>query len=113
MFYSSENEKSMIYALGDKLVENPEEELIFYFSNGDIYWARVYTLYESDNGYEMDEDEYVEYYACVVRVSKVVALNSTGEYKPTVGRLQELGYKNIPEKICRTDNSVLWKKKPE
>ena len=62
------------------------------------------TIYETDNGTEIDEEQYQEFYACAVLVQKVVR-NLSGS-PLAVNTLIEVSIENQPSKIELADGMV-------
>jgi hypothetical protein len=94
--FSCKNEEMMIKALIQKNKENPSEILTFVFENGISFTGIINTFYETDNGLEMDEEGYQEYYVCAVSVEN--------------GRIEEIGGSNLPKAVYLEDNTILWSK---
>ena len=68
---------------------------------------------ETDNGLEPEEEGYVEYYACWVRVAEVIIPPRTSSAAPTceefrVGEGVEISHLNAPLKIEAEDGTLLW-----
>lgn len=69
------------------------------------------TIYETDNGVEEDEKEYLEFYACAVFVKRIIKNLSN---KPLVtNRLIEISIENPPSKIELADGTVIWNRSPQ
>lgn len=66
------------------------------------------TIYETDNGAEIDEEQYQEFYACAVLVEKVV--RNLSDSPLAVNTLIEVSIENQPSKIELADGMVIWKK---
>lgn len=66
----------------------------------------VDTIYETDNGEEIGEERYQEFYACAVLVEKVVR-NLSGS-PLAVNTLIEVSIENQPSKIELADGTVIW-----
>lgn len=69
--------------------------------------AEIDTIYESDNGLDMDEDGYEEYYACIIKVISILDAQQQIE-GIKVGSLMEITKKNPPINICLKDGTIVW-----
>ena len=74
------------------------------------------TFYESDNGLDIDEKEYEEFYACVLKVIKIkhIEQNFVKEIKLKDKHLEEnelfeINYHNAPDVIKNKNGLVIWK----
>src|SRR5690554_919370 len=96
--------------------EKPYEKLIFEWSDGIVLKATIDSFFETDNGLEMDDINYKEYYACTIMINEVILVpenckNST-LYVSTgnilEGKMVEISYQNIPEKIYTQAKDFIW-----
>jgi hypothetical protein len=56
-----------------RLSSFPNDTVLFIdFLNGLSIKGRLDTIYETDNGLEMDEEGYLEYYACSIKIEKII-----------------------------------------
>ena len=72
-------------------------------------------VYESNNSLDMEDENYLDYYACAVYVADILCDSGKDIIKPEfgyldVGELIEISELNEPTKIETTDGSVLWQK---
>lgn len=74
------------------------------YSDGNIIEAKVDTCYETDNGLENDDPNYEEYYACAMRIVKIV-VDKNKNFKE--GNLIEINYHNYPQQIKDSQGNVL------
>lgn len=74
------------------------------YSDGNIVEAKVDTCYETDNGLENDDPNYEEYYACAMRIVKIV-VDKNKNFKE--GNLIEINYHNYPQQIKDSQGNVL------
>jgi hypothetical protein len=95
--FASKNEERMIKSLIQRNKENPTEELTFLLENGSEVSGEVNSFYETDNGLEMEEEGYLEFYACAVKMKD--------------GTFKEFGGNNLPKAILLEDGEILWSKK--
>lgn len=70
--------------------------------------GKIDTIYESDNGLEMEEDGYKEFYACAFRIEGI--LNNLEDKECHIGGLIEISTENEPTLIALNDGSVIWRK---
>lgn len=66
------------------------------------------TIYETDNGLDMDDKEYQEFYACTVMVKKVISNLKMEKLK--INQLIELSKENQPTSIALEDGTIIWEK---
>ncbi len=112
-------EDSLISAL-EKLYGDAKIKILrFEWSYGLIFEATIDTLSETDNGKELDEDGFEEYYACFIMVTKVIQIPKNyesiiekifGAYIE-VGTGYEISYHNAPNKIFSLTDDLLWENK--
>ena len=65
------------------------------------------TIYETDNGAEMDGEQYQEFYACAVLVKRIVRNLSNSPL--AVNSLTEVSVENPPSAIELADGTVIWR----
>ena len=65
------------------------------------------TIYETDNGAEMDKEQYLEFYACAVLVKRIVRNLSNSPL--AVNSLTEVSVENPPSAIELADGTVIWR----
>ncbi|MBR5157189.1 MAG: hypothetical protein IKW59_05415 [Clostridia bacterium] len=78
-----------------------------FFENGIV--IKSYSnigVYETDNGLECDAEGYLEYYACSIKVSKIVQNQDDLE----IGEYIELSEYNEPRRIEFENGEILWEK---
>lgn len=85
-------------------------KLIICWSNGLKINGEIDTIYETDNGLEMEEDKYFEYYACAFRV---LAILNFSKKKPKfrVNELIEVSMQDAPFRVTLENETVVWEKK--
>lgn len=83
---------------------HPNSPIIMTFTEGDIYKCQFYTAYESDNGLELDNPDYDEFYELVYKVLETITLGNNS-YKEKSERWITVNYKHFP--ICITNESGL------
>lgn len=72
-----------------------------------MVWGRLDTIYETDNGLELDDDGYEEYYACAIEVLSILS-NSDGK-NFRVGQLIEISSKEPHLCKVRLENGeIVW-----
>ena len=92
-------------------------EILIYWKNGLIIRNADGNTgsFETDNGLELDDENYLEYYACVVRIAEVIQ-EPNETINPHFGEIKAGGYievseLNEPIKIETLDGTSLWQKK--
>jgi|GEM_PF-1647077 len=82
-------------------------DLIVEYNDGAVILAKENGIHESDNGLDMDEEGYEEFYACLLRIVKILEpKNYSGKLKE--GGLTEI-YLNAPIiEVRLTDGSIVW-----
>ncbi|MDH5161802.1 hypothetical protein [Heyndrickxia oleronia] len=79
----------------------------FYFNDGVEVLCKLDTMYETDNGLEIADPLYEEYYAAAVEIIEVIKnKNEINLFK--VGQLTEVSNKNSPKWIKSLDSKVIW-----
>ena len=68
MFFSKQEEK-IIGNLFKDISEEPHKIYILEFNDGSILKAQMDTCYESDNDLDEDDEQYQEYYSCVMEIT--------------------------------------------
>lgn len=68
------------------------------------------TVYETDNGLEIEEDGYQEYYACAVKVETVLQTPDSLKETVEVGKLIEVSTNSEPIKALLEGGVVIWEK---
>ncbi|WP_342542127.1 hypothetical protein MHH33_14410 [Paenisporosarcina sp. FSL H8-0542] len=69
--------------------------------------AELDTIYETDNGLELTEEGYEEYFACTLRIIYIEQNFSNKVIRE--GKLLELSRKNSPNKIFLENGELIWK----
>ena len=101
MFFSNK-EKEIMEKLFLSASSNQNEIYTLTFPSGDIIEAQIDTCYETDN--DGTDDEYEEYYACAMRVLKVIKSISQSFSR---GDLIEVNYHNYPKEIKNSHGEKL------
>ncbi len=86
------------------LLNRSNQEYVMHLNNGDIVKAKVDTCFDTDNGLDIDEEGYEEYYACAIEILEILEDN-TGTLK--VGMLMEINYHNWPKKIIDEKGNIV------
>lgn len=82
--------------------------LIIEWTNGTLIKGWLDTIFETDNGLDLDEDGYEEYFAMLVKVQSILqAPFQQNEY--SVGNLIEVSTKESILKILLEDGTMVWK----
>lgn len=69
--------------------------------------GKIDTIYETNNGLDEEDSGYKEYYACALRIEKI--LNNSTNKKCIVNNLLEISIEEQPTTILLKDGSILWK----
>lgn len=70
--------------------------------------GKIDTIFETNNGFEEEENEYKEYYACVFKVENIIKVPKDKDYN--IGNYIEISVENEPTLITIEDGSIIWKK---
>lgn len=82
-------------------------KLIYEFEDGGKVLGETDTIYESDNGLDLDEEGYEEYYVAVVKIISVLQYSDiTKDIK--IDSLVEVCYKSLISKIKLENGSLIW-----
>lgn len=102
------NEEKNMKVLFNEISNTNNSEFIFLYSSTLILDVLVENFFETDNGEDIESDNYEEYNAFVIEV-KMIIIDDNNEYK--VGELFELNYKNFPIKIKTLDGRTIYQDK--
>lgn len=116
--FSNELEESLIRSLMNFFDKNHSKSVIIEWKDGTKIKAILDTFYETDNGLEIEEDGYEEYYACSITIQKVInlpnelmkSINYPIRSKIKNGVGTEISYHNAPKKIHTLEGEMIWKK---
>jgi len=93
-----------------------KQEIIIHW-NGDLTIRSTGNtgVFEADNLLDLDDENYLEYYACAVYVSDILYASGQDVINPEfgsaeIGKFIEISELNEPTKIEATDGTVLWQK---
>ena len=90
------------------------QTIIIYFENGLVFKScRNTGAFESSNCLEMDDKEYLEYYACGVEITEILNLpqdGSQGTLEIECGKLLEVSELNEPIRIEAEGKGIIWQK---
>lgn len=103
MFFS-DNERRIMENLFLSINDNVTQIYILTYSEGDIIEAQVDTCYETDNGLDEDDPAYEEYYACAMKIVKII-VDKNQKFKE--GSLIEINYHNYPKHIKDLQGNIL------
>lgn len=70
--------------------------------------GKVDTCYETDNGLEIEEEDYQEFYACAVEVIEILNMPGKIDYYIKKGNLIEVSIQNKPKQVLLEDYTVIW-----
>lgn len=98
--YFSENERQIMQGLFLSINEDKNQIYVLKYSEEDIIETRVDTCYETDNGLDEDDPNYEEYYACAMKIVKII-VNKNRTFKE--GELIEINYHNYPQQLSKRE----------
>ena len=103
-----QDQQDMIDSMMDKVIDYPNGTWlrIIWASRGVIVEGSIDTVYETDNGLDMEDSEYDEFYACAIRIEKVIGNLQEDNISP--GNLMELSKSNPPSRIELKDGTLIW-----
>lgn len=89
------NKEEQIYGPFAKYIENHENERFkFVYANGDELIVEFYTEYESENGLELNDEDYEEYWEMAFKIIEVIK-DDKNIYE--VGKYVLVNYRSIPK----------------
>ena len=65
------------------------------------------SIYESCNCLDEDDPNYLEYYACIVKIIEIK--NKPKNFNKKIGDLLEISIENQPSIISLDDGTIIWK----
>lgn len=84
-------------------------ELIFIWKDGLKIKAQIDTMYDTDNGLELDEEGYEEYHACLVKVTSIMKESEILRFNIEENKFLEISDKNAPDEIQLENGETIWK----
>lgn len=83
-------------------------KLIINWKSGVEIEGEIDTIYETNNGLDMDDEGYQEYYACTINV---LAIKDPSQEHSNieVGGLIEVSMQNPPLSVISENGTVIWK----
>ena len=103
MFFSN-NERRIMEKFFLSINDNANQIYMITFFDGDVIEAQVDTCYETDNGLDYDNPDYEEYYACAMKIVKII-VDKTQKLKE--GNLIEINYNNYPQQMKDSQGNEL------
>ena len=92
--------------------KHPNGTIIFIeWMNGTKIKGEIDTIYETDNGLNLEEDGYQEYYACAVKVLNILQLAIEDNKEFNIGNLIEISELKPPFRISLENGSIIWEEK--
>lgn len=80
------------------------------WKNGLRIKGAIDTIYETDNGFEPDDERYLEFYACTLTILSI-ANDPLENMALKVGDLIEISMQNPPVEIMLDNGTGIWKVK--
>lgn len=116
--FSNELEEGLMRSLMSFFDENHNKSVIIEWKDGTKIKVLLDTFYETDNGLEIEEDGYEEYYACAITIQKVInlpneliqSINYPTRSEIKIGVGTEISYHNAPERIYTLNREMVWEK---
>ena len=71
-----------------------------------VLGGRIDTIYETDNGVDKEDINYKEFYACALRVEKII--QNPKNIDCSINSLVEISVENQPTLITLFDGSIIW-----
>lgn len=68
------------------------------------------TIFETDNGLELDEEGYEEYFAFLVKIHSILQKPLQNDEKYEVGSFIEISIRDNLFKISLEDGTIVWEK---
>lgn len=72
-----------------------------------VIFGSIDTIYETNNGFDEEDDAYQEFYACAFRIENIIT-NKKGKVFE-VDTLIELSIENQPTQIHLQDGTIIWR----
>jgi hypothetical protein len=79
---------------------------VFWIEKGLELEGVIDTVYETYNFLEEDDPDYREFYACAIRITKI--LQKPADLERTEGNLIEISIEDQPSLITLLDGTVVW-----
>lgn len=101
-----------LMAVLSEITTNPKKPIIVYLENGLVFQSsKNIGIYESDNALDLEDEQYFEYYACAIEVTKILSIPTHNNYNIDefkIGSLIELSELNEPLKIELSNGKIIW-----
>ncbi|AHC19230.1 MULTISPECIES: hypothetical protein [Paenibacillus] len=98
------------------IISVPKEELTIQWGSGFKIIGTRDTIYETNNGLDEDDNEFIEYDAAVIEVKKIVSkpINDEGSIYNWLQKgkspfIEISLHNDPPSMITSTDGSIIWK----
>jgi hypothetical protein len=114
--FANDLEKELMKSLMNYFDKYYDKLVVIEWADGTKIKALLDTFYETDNGLELDEEGYEEYYACAITVKEIINLPEK-LYKSLIypekeeidiGVGSEISYHNIPKRVCSINGEIIW-----
>ena len=87
-------------------------QLTVELQDGGIVSGNIDTMYETDNGLDLEDEGYQEFDAWLLTIVDI--LKHSAETKPfMIGDLMEISMQNPPLRISLKDGKAIWEQKQE
>lgn len=101
-------EKLQLDGMMKKIIKFPigTELTVFWRNRNLILQGKIDTMYESCNCLEEDDPDYKEFFACALRIDKII--QKPVDFEKKEGDLIEISIDNQPSSISLLDGTVVW-----
>ncbi len=83
-------------------------KIVIEYRNGTRIRGEIDTIYETDNGLDLEEKGYQEYYACAIKILSVLQIAREDKMKFDIGSLIEVSELKPPSKIWLENGKIIW-----
>lgn len=98
-------QKKTISIFYNEILKNDKEKFILEFKNGDKILTVLDTVYISDNGLEIEDDNFEEFNVILLEVLDIIKDISKTFKK---GMLYEVYYSQFPVRICNLSGKIIY-----
>ena len=98
----------------EMLKKRKEKNITFYWGTDLIIKGIFHTFYETDNGLEMDDPNYIEYEATAIQIKEVIHDSKKEIMSPAfytelkAGKYMEISELNCPTKVVLENGEIIW-----
>lgn len=115
--FKNQSEEKLMKSLLNFFEKYRNKNIIIRWNDGTEIKAQIDTFYETDNGLELDDKDFEEYYGCAIIITEVINLPNyikNSIHYPEKGEIKngayvEISYHNTPEIISSNDGEIIWR----